>query len=183
MVMQVPLQITFRDLPHSDAVKSHLEERVAKLQQYCQNIVSCHVVVELANKNQHRGNLHNTRITVTVPGKELVSTHNEDEDMYVSIRTAFDDMTLQLESYVEHMQGQIKNHETAMLSGKIVRLFNGDGFGFIEGPDGTEFYFNANHVLEPEFHKLTIGMPVHFVRGMGTDGPQAHRIKQAEKSE
>lgn len=179
--MQAPvIHITFRDLPTSDAVKAHIEERVNKLQQFCHNMIACHVVLEFTNKNQLHGKLHNTRITITAPGKELVTTHNEAEDVYVSIRNAFDDMTIQLESYVEQLHGQIKNHQPAV-SGKIVRLFNNDGFGFIEGLDGTEFYFNANHVLHPEFHKLTIGMPVHFTEGMGSDGPQAHRIKAIEK--
>jgi len=178
-MLQVPAQITFRGLPHSESIKEHIQEKVDKIQQFCHSIVSCHVVVEFENKNQHRGNLHNTRVTVTVPGKELVSTHNDVEDMYVSIRTAFEDMTRQLESYVQHMQG-VKNHQT-LIAGKIVRLFNGDGFGFIESDDGTEFYFNANHVSHPAFHKLTVGMPVHFIQEMGHDGPQAHRVKAIEK--
>lgn len=174
--MQVPVQITFRDFPHSEAVETHLHEKIDKLQQFCHNIVACHVVLELANKNQHRGNLYDTRITITVPGKELVSKLNEDENMYVSIKTAFEDMTRQLENYVQQIHGDVKNHQP-IVSGTIVRLFNGDGFGFIEKTDGSEFYFNATHVVTPSFHKLSIGMPVHFVEGMGSDGPQAHRVK------
>src|SRR3990167_9311607 len=181
-MLQVPAQITFRGLPHSESIKEHIQEKVDRIQQFCHSIVSCHVVVEFENKNQHRGNLHNTRVTVTVPGKELVSTHNDVIDMYLSIRTAFEDMTRQLESYVEHMQGQVKNHQP-LIAGKIVRLFNGDGFGFIESEDGTEFYFNANHMSHPAFNKLTVGMPVHFVQEMGHDGPQAHRVKIIEKTE
>lgn len=178
--MQVPVQITFRGLSHSDAVYEHIQEKVDKLQQFCHNLIACHVVVEYENKNQHRGNLHNTRVTITVPGKELVATHNENQDMYLSIRSAFDDMTRQLENYVKDLR-EGKNHQ-AMIYGKIVRLFNGDGFGFIEGEDGTEFYFNANHVAHPDFHKLSVGMPVHFIQEMGHDGPQAHRVKLVEKS-
>lgn len=178
--MQVTPQITFRDLPHSEAVEIHLHEKIDKLQHFCHNIVACHVVLEFANKNQHRGNMYDTHITVTVPGKELVSKINEDENMYTSIRTAFDDMTRQLESYVQQMHGEIKNHQP-IVSGTIVRLFNGDGFGFIEKADGAEFYFNATHLLTPEFHQLTVGMPVHFVEGMGSDGPQAHRVRVIEQ--
>src|SRR3990167_3581314 len=177
--MQVPVQITFRGLDHSDAVKEHIEEKIDKLQQFCQNIVACHVVVEFENKNQHRGNLNNTRVTLAVPGKELVATHNENKDMYLSIRSAFDDMTRQLEEYIKDLRNG-KNHQ-AMIYGKIVRLFNADGFGFIESDDGTEFYFNANHVAHPDFHKLSVGMPVHFVQEMGHDGPQAHRVRKVEK--
>ncbi|OGT46050.1 MAG: ribosomal subunit interface protein [Gammaproteobacteria bacterium RIFCSPHIGHO2_12_FULL_38_11] len=173
--MQVPTQITMRGLPHSEAVKAHIEEKVTKLQQFYDHMISCHVVIEFENKNQNRGNLHNTHITITVPGKELVTTHNEAEDMYVSIRDAFEDMTRQVEHYVEKLkQG---TGQQSMLSGKIVRLFHGDGFGFIEGLDGTEFYFNANHVTHPAFDKLKIGMKVHFIQEAGHDGPQAHRVK------
>lgn len=174
--MQVPVQITFRDLPHSQAVETHLQEKVEKLQQFCHNIVACHVVLEFANKNQHRGNLYDTRIVLTVPGKDLVSKINENENMYVSIRTAFEDMTRQLESYVQQSHGETKNHQP-IVSGTIVRLFNADGFGFIEKADGAEFYFNATHVVSPPFHKLIVGMPVHFIEEMGSDGPQAHRVK------
>lgn len=178
--MQVPAQITFRGLDHSEAVKEHIEEKTNKLQQFCHNMIACHVVLEFENKNQHRGNLHNTRLTITVPGRELVTTHNDHEDLYVSIRMAFDDMTRQLEEYIRDLRDG-KNHQP-MIYGKIVRLFNGDGFGFIESEDGTEFYFNANHVAHPDFHKLSVGMPVHFVQEMGHDGPQAHRVKVITES-
>jgi ribosomal subunit interface protein len=177
--MQVPVQITFRGLPHSDAVKEHIEEKIAKLQHYCKNIISCHVVTEFENKNQRRGNLYNTHIIITVPGKELASTHNEDTDLYISIRVAFDDITRQLEEYVRDLRDG-RNHQS-LIYGKIVRLFNGDGFGFIESEDGTEYYFNANHVSHPDFHKLSVGMPVHFIQEMGHDGPQAHRVKLVDK--
>lgn len=176
--MQVPAQITFRGLPHSEAIKEHIQEKLDKIQQFCQNVIACHVVTELENKNQHRGNLHNTRVTITVPGKELVSTHNEEEDMYISIRTAFDDMTRQVEEYVKDMRNG-KNHQP-MLHGKIARIFANDGFGFIESEDGMEFYFNANHMAHPDFHKLSVGMPVHFIQEEGHDGPQAHRVKVVE---
>ncbi|EKD77671.1 MAG: ribosomal subunit interface protein domain/'cold-shock' DNA-binding protein [uncultured bacterium] len=176
--MQVPVQITFRDFPHSDAVNTHLHEKIDHLQKFCHNIVACHVVLELSSKNRHQGNLHNTRITLTVPGKELVSTHNENEDLYLSIRNAFDDMTRQLE---EHTRLTNANHHQSLMYGKIVRLFNGDGFGFIESEDGTEFYFNASHVQHPDFHKLSVGMPVHFIQEAGQDGPQAHRVKVIER--
>lgn len=179
--MTVSHQITFRDIPHSDAIKAHIEEKIEKLGQFCGKMLTCHVVVEYANKSQHHGNLYNARLTVHAPGKELVSKHNETEDLYVSIRDAFEDMVRQLESYEEQLHGQTKNHQSAVLSGKIARLFNGDGFGFIESGDGEEFYFNAGHVLHPTFEKLAVGMPVYFVEHDGNDGPQAHRVKLIEK--
>ena len=46
--MQQPLEITFRDIPHSDAIEQHIRDKVTKLQQYSNDIISCHVVVERA---------------------------------------------------------------------------------------------------------------------------------------
>jgi ribosomal subunit interface protein len=172
------IQVTLRDnIPHSDAIETHVQEKVEKLQLFCNNILACHVVIELANKKQHQGNLYNTRIALAVPGKELISKHNEEENMYVSIREAFEDLTRQVEEYVAKMRGDM-NHHQSLLSGKIARLFHDDGFGFIEGLNGTEYYFNAHHVSDPAFNHLIVGMDVHFIEGEGTDGPQAHRVKQ-----
>ncbi len=172
--MQVPVQITFRGLPHSDAVKTHIEEKIDKLQHYCNNIISCHVVIEFENKNQHRGNLYNARVTLAIPGKELVSTRNDDEDMYVSIRKAFDDVTRQLENHNALLQEHTRNNQTLM-SGSVVRLF--EDFGFIENHAGDEFYFNSKHVTHPVFDKLKVGTAVHFIESTGTNGPEAHHVK------
>lgn len=178
--MQVPIQISFKDnAPHSDAVENHIREKAENLQRYCKNIISCHVVMELTSKNQTTGNLYNARITLTVPGKELVSTLNENENMYLSIKTAFEDLERQLEEYNRQMHGQVKNHKP-VLSGKVARLFNGEGFGFIEGIDGTEFYFNINNLVTGTFDKLAVGTPVHFIEFTGEEGLQAHRIKVLE---
>ena len=173
--MQVPSQITFRGLPHSDAIKDHIEEKIEKLHQYCDSMISCHVVVELDNNNHHHGNMHNTRLTLKIPGKDLVTTHNDNEDMYVSIRTAFDDMTRQLENHAELLRDHTKNNQT-LASGKIVRLF--EDYGFIETNDGAEFYFNKKHVAHPAYDKVRVGMHVHFIEGEGTDGPEAHRVRE-----
>jgi len=181
--MQVPVQITFRDnLEHTAAVDEHIKEKVANLQHYCKTIVACHVVVELANKNQNNGNLYNTRITLTVPNKELVSTKNEDENLYLSIKTAFEDLIRQLEEYNNQMHGQVKNHQP-ILMGKIARIINAEEFGFIECVDGNEYYFNNGNLVSVSFDKLTVGMPVHFIEFTGHEGLQAHRVKVLEKAE
>lgn len=181
--MQVPVQITIRDdLPHTPAIDEHIHEKAENLQHYCKSLISCHVVLELANKNQNNGNLYNTRLTATVPKKELVSTHNENENMYASIKAGFEDLVRQLEEYNNQMHGQVKNHKP-ILSGKVARLINGEGFGFIEGPDGTEYYFNGGNLTSGVFDKISIGTPVHFVEFTGHEGLQAHRVKILEKAE
>ena len=181
--MQVPVQITFRDnLEHTPAVDEHIQEKVNNLPHYCKSIISCHVVVELANKNQNNGNLYNTRITATVPNKELVSTHNENENMYQSVKTGFEDLIRQLEEYNNQMHGQVKNHKP-VLSGKVARIINGEEFGFIECTDGNEYYFNIGNLVNGNFDKISVGTPVHFVEFTGNEGLQAHRVKVVENTE
>lgn len=175
--MQTPIQITIRsDIKHSAATEAHIHEKAKKLDKYFDNIIDSQIVIDWENKNQHSGNLYTTCITLTVPNKALVSNGNEFENLFSSIDSAFEDITRQLEEYANLLHKGVKN-PVSLLSGKIVRLFHQDGFGFIESDDGTEFYFNANDTSHPAFHQLVVGMPVHFAQGMGTNGPQAHRVK------
>ena len=74
--MQIPLQITFHGIDHSDAVEERIREKVAKLEQFFDRITSCRVAVERTHKNS--SNLHQkgedfqVRIDMVVPGSELV---------------------------------------------------------------------------------------------------------------
>lgn len=172
--MQVPIQVTFRDVKHSPGVDSHIQEKSEKLNQMIDNIISCQVVVEYVSKQQQSGNLYNVRIVVTVPGHEFVSTHNHDENMYVSIREAFDDMTRQLEECSKMMHRKVKNHPP-ICEGRVARIFD-NGFGFIETANGDEYYFNENNVVHPQFAHLRVGEHVRFIEHMGDEGLQAHRV-------
>ena len=98
--MQVPLEITFRDAPHSEAIKEHINEKVTKLEKFSSDLISCHVVLNHENKNQQTGTLYSVHIAMTLPGKELVSTHTSEENMYVAIRDAFNKIQRQLDKSV-----------------------------------------------------------------------------------
>jgi ribosomal subunit interface protein len=111
--MQVPLEITFRGFPHSDAVETRVREKAAKLEQFCDNIISCKVALELEHQHQHQGNLFHVRIDIKVPTKHIVvSREHHDkqshEDMYVALRDAFDVAKRQLEEHVRIQRGEVK---------------------------------------------------------------------------
>jgi ribosomal subunit interface protein len=172
--MQQALRITFKDIPRSAAVETHIREHVDKLEQFSQGIISCSVVIEQPQRHQSQGKLFNIHIKLNVPGKELVATNNAQEDIYVSIRDAFDDMRKQLQTYKDQQKGQVKTH-SEVLHGKIVRIFEEDGFGFIES-NGDEYYFNSGNVVSPKFDKLEIGHEVSFIEELTGQGPQARRV-------
>lgn len=108
--MQIPLQVTFRDMAQSEAIESRIRTKVEKLQKHCDRIMGCRVVIEMPQRHKHQGKLHSVRIDLTVPGAELVANHAQDEDVYVAIRDAFGAITRQLEDFARRQRGEVKNH-------------------------------------------------------------------------
>lgn len=101
--MKTPLQITFRDMPSSDALEANIREKARKLEQVFADIVSCRVVVEQPAKHQQQGKPFNVHIDLGVPGKEIVVDRQENEDAYVALRDAFDAAKRQLEDYARQL--------------------------------------------------------------------------------
>jgi ribosomal subunit interface protein len=180
--MDIPLQISFRNLDASEAVEAKIREKVDKLEQFFGHIVSCRVVVERINKQHHQGNLYNIRIDLAVPGHEIAVTgvgpkNHAHEDIYVALRDAFNATSRRLEDIARKFRGDTKLHEAAIL-GKVTRIFPGDGYGFIETSDGREVYFHANSVDDGAFNKLEPGFEVRLLVGENESlkGPQAMKV-------
>ncbi|MCH9769493.1 MAG: HPF/RaiA family ribosome-associated protein [Gammaproteobacteria bacterium] len=175
--MQQPVQITFRDIPHSQEVTQHIYAKAEKLNQYSDLIISCHITVELAQNNQQQGKLYNSRIIVTLPEKKTIAVnHQSDENLYVAIREAFDCTVRKIEETMQKIRGDVKHHAEFM-AGKIVRLFADKNFGFIEDNEGNEYYFNEDSLSHLDFNTLNTGDTVQFVASIADEGPRAYRIK------
>ncbi len=180
--MLLPLQITIRDLPASVVIENHIRKKAEKLNRYCDQISSCRVVIELAQKSKHHGRLFNVRIDITVPGKELVVTKKQNEDVYITIRDAFNAVYRQLEEHTRRRHGHVKKHND-VLHGKICRLMQTDGYGFIEGTDGNEYYFSMTNVSYPSFQQLLIGDAVEYQGECFNDGQHAHHVVLEKRRE
>ena len=109
--MQIPLQITIRDVEHSEALEAHIRSKVSKLEEFFNHITSCRVVVEMPHKHRQQGKQFNVRIDIGVPGSEIVINHDHHEDVYVALRDAFDAAKRRLEDYARKIRGDIKTHE------------------------------------------------------------------------
>ena len=110
--MQIPLQITIRDMPTSAVLEDHIREKAAKLEHFYPALVGCRVVVELPHKHKQHGKLFNVRIDLTVPGSEIVINRDQSEDVYVALRDAFDAANRKLEDYGRRQRGDVKTHES-----------------------------------------------------------------------
>ena len=139
--MQVPLQITIRNMQHSDALEAHIRDKVVKLAEFHPRITSCRVTVEESGKHHRQGRQFQVRVDVRVPQHELVATRDQHEDVYVALRDAFDATKRQLEELVREQRGDVKVHELPQ-HGKVARLLADEGYGFIETADGRELYFS-----------------------------------------
>lgn len=173
--MQIPLQITTRDFPQSEAVEGHIRDKVAKLEELHQRIMSCRVAVEMPHRHKHQGKLFNVRIDITVPHGEITVNRHADEDLYVAIRDAFDAARRRLEDHARRQRGETKTHAQAF-HGRVVRLDGEAGYGFIETEDGRELYFSSENLAAADFNDLEPGTEVQFIEDTGAEGLQAKRI-------
>jgi ribosomal subunit interface protein len=173
--MQVPLQITVRNMDHSDALDQHIREKARKLEAFYANLIGCHVTVEELQRHKRQGRLFNVRIHLTMPGGEIAVNRDGDEDVYVALRDAFDAAKRKLEDYARKQRGDIKVHEVRQ-HGRVTGLVANEGYGFIETADGREFHFSYDNVAEPSFDQLKIGTEVQFLEELADEGLRARRI-------
>lgn len=176
----IPVDITFRHLDPSAALKARIHEKVQKLAHFYHPIQRCHVTVSLLHRHPRQGRQFHVRLSVKVPGHELVANREPDEnpaytDVYVALRDAFSGMRRQLESLLEHQQGQLKHHEEKP-HGHITEIAPDKTYGRIESPDGRWLYFHRNSLIGAELAALEVGTPVYYVEEMGDDGPQASSV-------
>ena len=180
--MQMPVQVTFRNMDQTESVEDKIRERVAKLETYFGRINSCRVVVEAPQRRHRKGRLYRVHIEVGIPGKDVVvSRHPQNnhahEDVYVAVRDAFDAAQRQLEDHARRASGRVKTHE-APLYGSVIQLLPDEGYGFAAADDGREIYFHKNSVAQDGFDTLELGAKVRLVvaEREGEQGPQASAV-------
>ncbi|GBG14723.1 cold-shock protein [Novimethylophilus kurashikiensis] len=174
--MQIPLQITIRDIPPSQALEANIREKVAKLGSLYDHILSCRVVVEMPHKHHHQGKHFNVRLDLGMPGRAIVVNRDHHEDVYVALRDAFDAARRQVQSCWERLRRTTKSHVLEYI-GAVSEINHIDGFGFIVRPDdGTRLYFHRDNVIAPHFSHLKPGDEVKFIESTAIAAPQAKRV-------
>jgi ribosomal subunit interface protein len=178
--MDIPLQITWRDMPPSPAIEAEIRERVAKLAQFHDHIVSCRVVVESPHEHHRKGKFYQITIDLKVPGKEIVVSrepgqNHAHEDFYVALRDAFDAARRQLQDHSRVIKGVVKEHGEHHAA-RVYKRFLGQGFGYLRTHDGREVYFDRAALQNADFESLDEGTEVWYVEELGAKGAQAKRI-------
>jgi len=131
--MTYPLQITFRNLRHSDAIAAKVCAEAAKLDRAFKRITSCHLVIEVPHRHHKYGDPFLLRIILEVPRTQIVverapSLHSAiahmdtakwvkhletgeiHKDVHSAIQDAFKSARRQLEDYANRLRGDVKLH-------------------------------------------------------------------------
>jgi ribosomal subunit interface protein len=174
--MRLPLQITARDVELSPSIEQLIREEAAKLESFFERVMGCRVLVETAHRYPTGERVHyNVRIDLTLPGAELVIKRQPHEDLWTAIQRAFDAAQRRLQDRARRRRGDVKTRSDVP-TGRVVRLFPYEGYGFLETIDGRELYFHRNSVLRRGFPRLEVGTEVRYAEEDGKRGPQASTV-------
>jgi cold shock CspA family protein/ribosome-associated translation inhibitor RaiA len=182
--MQIPVEITFKEMERSDAVEARIRELAGKLERVYDRVIRCDVMIETPHRHQTKGRQYHCRVRLTVPGgKEIVASHDPGpdeahEDIYVAIRDSFNAARRQLEDYAR--KSLKRGEPTPRTSsgadhGRISFLDVEKEWGWIEPDDGRRIYFHRNSVLG-NVDELAVGDEVRFTEEPGNEGPQASSV-------
>lgn len=201
--MELPIQITFRNMDSSEQVKEWIRAEAEKLETFYHPIMSCRVAVEVPHRHRRKGAVYGVRIDLTLPGTEIVVkraptlahrlrqvkqtavSKNKEVDaprknLRIAINEAFGAACRRLQEYARKQRREVKTHEPIPVA-RVNRIFPDQGYGFLTAPDGREIYFHEDSVLNGAFKRLKIGTAVHFAEEKGEKGPQASTVRIAGK--
>lgn len=179
--MTIPVQITFRGVEASDALKASIEQHAAKLERFSRSVLGCHVVVEPAGKHHRSGNHFHLRIHLKVPGADIqagrtpAEANRGAEDIYVVVRDTFDAARRQLEDYERRRRYDVKTHEPAT-HGRVVQIYKDADYGIIRTPEGRDIHFHRHSLPDGKFDSLMTGSEVRFSETAGDEGPWASTV-------
>lgn len=110
--MQVPIQILFRQMEPSNEVEAKIRERCHKLERFVEHIICCRLTIDAPSRRQHKDELYQVNMDLTLSDGELTVRPPPHKDVYVAIRDAFEIARRQLEEYVRRRRAELKLHGT-----------------------------------------------------------------------
>jgi len=111
--MSTQLQITVREMPHSEALENGIRRKAAGLERVYPRIIAIRATVEAPHHHHRHGNHYTVRLDITVPGGEILVNRDHAEDVYVAVRDAFQAARRQLVEYARQGQGADRGRRRA----------------------------------------------------------------------
>lgn len=95
--------ITFRHSEPSPALRSHIVEKIKKLEKYFIKAIQAHVILNV------EGSRHIAEITLS-ENHHTFYAHDRTEDMYSSVNSTLAKLERQLKQHKERVKGHHKGH-------------------------------------------------------------------------
>lgn len=185
--MQVPLEVSFRNVKKTEDLDSLILEKTEKLENVCSHMTSCRIAVEKPQKHMQTGSPYRVRIEINVPPSHKIVVSREPgegeihDEIHTVLRDVFETARRKLKDIVEQQQGEVKEHPMQELQAVVDKLFKDQGYGFLKTIDDREIYFHRNSVLKDDFDRLEIGTGVRYTEETGEKGPQASSVYIVDK--
>jgi|GEM_PF-34534 len=167
-------EVVTHDIDLTPEVLDYLWQRIRRLPEFYERIIASRIVVRGETRHHRTGGPFSVHIHIQVPQRVVSVTRQQRDDLHVAIREAFDAAQRQLEDLARRQRGE-ESPTVRPLRGRILRLFPGMGYGFIESPDG-DVYFHRNAVLDGRFDDLSVGDVVRYEVEPGDAGLQASTV-------
>jgi ribosome-associated translation inhibitor RaiA/cold shock CspA family protein len=187
--MQIPAEIAFHNIQHSDWAEEAIREKIARLEKLFDRLVTCRVRVERRASNANNSIPPVVRIEIGIPGhKDIVVSHEpehlqqkfSDPDMRIAINEAFRIAERQLLDFKEQLKGKTKaplSDAQNQFLGQVAELAPERDHGFLLTKEGGLLYFHRNSLLTGDFDALKRGDHVHYVEDHGDTGPTAVKVR------
>jgi len=96
-------QIVYHNIDQTEAITDAVQKRIAKLERYCDQIITGRIVLDSPHNNHHKGKVYSVGLEVKTTAKEVIVNQDQHdnhahEDLYVAIRDAFNAAERQLKS-------------------------------------------------------------------------------------
>jgi ribosome-associated translation inhibitor RaiA/cold shock CspA family protein len=186
--MQVPLEISYHNIPKSQAAEDEIRAHVAELEEIYDRITSCRVRVDQRADNANHTIPPVVRIELGIPGhKKLVVAHEPDHlqrkyqtpDLSNAINEAFRIAERRLLDLKETRKTEAREPAESgeqRFFGQVAEMYPLDDYGFLLNKEGALLYFHRNSVLAGDFDYLTRGAEVYYVEEDGDTGPMAKKV-------
>ncbi len=186
--MEVPLELAFHGLDHSDWAETEIRKRVGRLARLHDRLTAVRVRVEPEGRQRHPGNVFAIHVEMSVPGSaDLVVSQEHAKQRYreptlrTVIRDTFDTAERRLLAAKQQIGGAGKP-QGAEMRGQISQVFHDQDRGFLINNAGSQLYFTRDALARGDFDNLKPGDPVYYVETVGDTGPIAKKVWPAEQS-
>lgn len=118
--MQVPLEIILKQVDNKEEIENVIYEKIAKLEQSCDYLTSCRVLVEQNPTHQKAKHTYHVRIDVKLPPHHDIvikrdSGRNVHDNLATVVREAFMAARRQVEVIIDRRKKRVKSHTLARM--------------------------------------------------------------------